>query len=65
MDVLAESPFNAVRFFVTWGELEPAEGTYDEKKFANLGNMLRWASERSLAIDVSTFVGWMSGRHYW
>ena len=41
LDVLERSPFNTVRFFVTWGELEPEEGVYDEKKFADLASMLR------------------------
>lgn len=65
LDVLAASPFNSLRIFLEWGALEPSEGTFDEGKFKNLALMLSWISQRRLLVDISTFVGWMSGRHYW
>ena len=45
--------------------LEPTEGGYDAEKFQNLAKMLGWIQQRGLLVDISTFVGWMSGRHYW
>jgi hypothetical protein len=65
LDVLATSPFNSMRVFLEWGALEPTEGSYDEAKFENLAKMLAWIKQRGLLVDISTFVGWMSGRHYW
>ena len=65
LDVLAASPFNSMRIFLEWGALEPSEGNFDEAKFENLAKMLGWISQRGLLVDISTFVGWMSGRRYW
>eukprot|EP01051_Picozoa_sp_SAG22_P015228 SAG22_NODE_1962_length_3242_cov_2.053452_2_plen_442_part_00 len=65
LDVLAASPFNSLRVFIEWGALEPIAGNFDEKKFENFAMMLGWIKQRGLLVDVSTFVGWMSGRHYW
>ena len=65
LDVLAASPFNSLRIFIEWGALAPTEGGFDEEKFANLALMLGWIKQRGLLVDISTFMGWMSGRHYW
>ena len=65
LDVLAASPFNSLRIFIEWGALEPTAGSFDEGKFEDLRKMLGWIKQRGLLVDVSTFMGWMSGRHYW
>ena len=65
LDVLAASPFNSMRIFLEWGALEPTEGVFNDAQFANLAKLLGWITERGLLVDISTFVGWMSGRHYW
>lgn len=65
LDVLAASPFNSLRIFLEWGALEPTEGVFNETKFDDLAKLLGWITDRRLLVDISTFVGWMSGRHYW
>lgn len=45
--------------------VQPANGQYNSTSFANLERMLAMARDAGLAINLSVFVGGMSGRLYW
>ena len=62
---LQKTGFNAVRIFLTWPCFEPREGEFDAARFGDLLRMLAMARDAELAVDVSVFVGGMSGAFYW
>jgi hypothetical protein len=45
--------------------VQPANGQYNSTSFENLERMLAMARDAGLAINLSVFVGGMSGRLYW
>jgi endo-1,4-beta-mannosidase len=59
--VLASVGFNAVRIFAVWDDFEPSLGSYNSTSFDNLEETLQLAKNHQLKVDMSVFVGWMSG----
>ena len=65
LDVLKQAGFNSLRIFLVWGQFEQQAGVYNATSFGNLAKVLGWAADRGLHVDISAFVGWMSGHLFW
>lgn len=64
-ETLKSSGLNTVRIFVVWESFEPTPAVYNQTQLDNLRDMVGLAKEFGLTVDVSTFVGWMSGHRFW
>eukprot|EP01120_Amphizonella_sp_Union-15-10_P013710 TRINITY_DN643_c0_g1_i5.p1 TRINITY_DN643_c0_g1~~TRINITY_DN643_c0_g1_i5.p1 ORF type:complete len:576 (-),score=71.70 TRINITY_DN643_c0_g1_i5:92-1819(-) len=65
LEVLKSLGFNTVRFFLRWDVFEPDFGVYNQTVIARLEQMLTWCRSRGLFVNISVFVGWMSGGTFW
>jgi hypothetical protein len=65
LDLAAELGLNCTRFFLRWQDFEMEAGTYDERLFRRLEQLLEWHRQRNLVTNPSIFVGWMSGGLFW
>jgi hypothetical protein len=56
---------NTVRVFLRWEDFAPTTDAFDEQQFERLDWLLAEAEAAGLWVDVSLFVGWMSGGLFW
>lgn len=65
MQVIRKDGFNSVRIFIMWSSFEPHPGVMNETVVQNLVDMLKICVDEDLYVNVSVFVGWMSGQLIW